>query len=156
MGMFLASLAVVLAFVIGAWIKLAPSPEERRLAALREKACRRGLKIRWVTRAEREALGASCALTWYGFSLASGFPENEIPATATAVLRDGRWQWAEGDRFGIPAAIPSGVQALRIGDGLVQVAWDERDEAVLDSLIPWLEDQAVRLTSLTGAGQPPP
>lgn len=138
MKLFVGSLLIALALVVGAWIKLAPSADERRLGALREAASRRGLKLRWVSMAEAGRLALPAGLTWYGLAL-TGTPSG-AEATCVAVRQGDVWRWAEGagpDAF--LQEVPAGIHALKVGDGWLQVAWDEQDEKGLGPLALWLD-----------------
>lgn len=152
MDLFVWSLIIGLAFVVGAWIRLAPSADERRLAALRDAAARRGLKLRWISGAERERLGIPPGLTWYGLQGPDTASGNG--AASVAVLRGGVWQWVEGVGPEVVLQdVPTGISALQIGGGVLQAAWDERDGALLDPLALWLER---RLAGLGSANAPHP
>ncbi|MFP5383239.1 MAG: hypothetical protein ACLGHG_04125 [Gammaproteobacteria bacterium] len=146
MGLFVGSLVIAFAFVVGAWIRLAPSADERRLGKLRAAASLRGLKLRWVSGAERERLGLPSGLTWYGLALLQPLPGNG--STCVAVPQEGTWRWVDG--AGPEAAlqdVPAGVHALQVGDGLLQAAWDERDETLLEPLALWLDARRAGLGS---------
>lgn len=144
MDLFVWSLIIGLALVVGAWIRLAPSADDRRLAALREAAARRGLKLRWISGVERDRLGLPPGLTWYGVQGPDTASGNG--SACVAVCREGVWQWAEGVGPEVVLQdVPTGIRALQIGGGLLQAAWDERDEALLDPLALWLEGRLAGL-----------
>lgn len=157
MDLFLASLVILAGVVLGAWMKLAPSREERRLAALRLAAMQAGWRISRVTFEERQALGLPEDLFWYGQRFETGTVD---VADGVAVRqRDGVWQWLSGAGPDLGnEGEPQGVHALRVRDGELQVAWDEREGVTPAALADWSRRRmrAPGLVSLSAsaAGRP--
>lgn len=136
MTAFLLVSALIIAIMVGGWLRLAPSVEDKRLMALRLAAVRQGLVVRLMSQSERDELGLDGPQAWYCL-VAGG--TREAGADALAVVAGAGCRWLRGAPRTIPAGcIPPGVSAVGLGSAGLRVAWDEKDEAALGSVVAWL------------------
>lgn len=137
MTTFLMVLVVAVAFVAGAWLRLGPSPEERRRGRLRAQAMAAGYRVRYVDAGERAGLGIPEGCWWYVLPRV-----DESRAEQDLVRFAGTWRSPGSDAEVPGPPVPPGVAAVRLGPEGVALAWSEAAAEPLDAVLAALDSLA--------------